>query len=93
MARSFDLLPELPIFPHRPVKRYQGECLKTPPSFYDTLESGDVKGILVPLDSFLPVSSRAWHKTSNLGLFGLFSRAGVGSVQWANNGRNMLMQK
>jgi hypothetical protein len=42
---------------------------KTPPSFYDTLESGEVKGIPDPMGCFSPVFLPPWHKTSNLGLF------------------------
>jgi hypothetical protein len=41
---------------------------KTPPSFYDTLELGEVKKNLVWSRRFLPVFTIERHKNSNFGL-------------------------
>jgi hypothetical protein len=59
MIRSFDLLPEPPRFGALPnsADSLCCVCRKTPPSFYDTPESCDVKRILALPAVFLPVFS------------------------------------
>jgi hypothetical protein len=58
MARSYDLLPEPPKAGVAPIAN-PCACGKTPPSIYDTLESGEVKHILGSTVSFFPQFFRA----------------------------------
>ena len=53
MVRSFDRLPEPPKT-MRPANSHRGVCIKTPPSMYDTPESGEVKHILGLTRQFFP---------------------------------------
>lgn len=43
-------------------------CKNTPPSFYDTLELGEVKQIFNDQVGFLPVFPAGWHETSGVPL-------------------------
>jgi len=67
MVRSFVLLPGFPIL-YSPAKSSGWVCKNTPPSFYDTLELGEVKQIFNDQVSFLPVFSVGWHETSGVPL-------------------------